>query len=217
MKSRNILIFAVCVLSTGAVAGPSTSPRFEGKAGLIPDKRFETFYTKKMDQAWTVYGINYLYEGNVYPIGPICALENRYRDGSLLQISVPIMQGPRQGRKPPPFKLYFKDNTWEISGPYPQESSLQLNLFKGGKLVDGGELKFTVMSKNSILINGIAGNLAMSLEKSDKLVFVMPGTIKNSTVTLPNTRLALLYFVDCDRAYLDLLEEDDMAEPANRG
>ncbi|MBR0914313.1 hypothetical protein [Bradyrhizobium japonicum] len=209
---REILILSVCLLNTGALAGPSTSPRYEGKAGLIPDKKFETFYTKKVDQAWTVYGINYLVDGNVYPKGPICALENRYGDGSLLQLSVPI----REGRKPPPFKLYFKDNTWEISGPFPQQASLQLNMFKGGKFVDGGELKFTVMSKNSILINGIAGKFGMSLEKSDKLVFVMPGTIRNSTVTLPNTKLALLYFVECDGAYSDLPEEDDMAEPANR-
>lgn len=75
-------------------------------------------------------------------------------------------------------------------------------------------MKFTVISKNNILINGIAGKFGMSLEKSDKQVFVMPGTIRNSTVTLRNTKLALLYFVECEGAYLDPPEEDDMAEPS---
>jgi hypothetical protein len=207
---RNILILAVCILSSGALAGPSTSPRFEGQAGLIPDKKFETFFTRKVDQSWTVYGINYLIDGTVYPAGPICALENRYGDGSLLQISVAI----RTDRKPPTFKIYFKDNTWEISGPYPQVASLQLNMFKEGKFVDGGELKFMIMSKNGIVISGIAGKFGASFEKSDKLVFVMPGTIKNSTVQIPGR--ALLYFDDCHRAYANLPEENDMAEPANR-
>jgi hypothetical protein len=216
MRMRKISVLAACVLSTGALANPSMSPRFEGKAGLIPDKRLETFYTQKMDPSWTVFGIDYFVEGRVYPKGPICALENAYKDGSLFQLSVPVADH-REG-KPPPFKLYFKDNTWEIAGPYPQQAALQLNMFKGKQLVGGGELKFTIMSKNGILINGIAGQFAISLEQANKLVFVMPGTIKNSTVYLPNIRLALNYFVLCQSAYLDLNEDKkgDEAEPSNK-
>jgi hypothetical protein len=210
---RRILSVAACVLSTGALANPSLSPRFSGKAGLLPEKRMETFHTQKMDQSWTVYGIDYLVDGLLYPKGPICALENTYWDGSLFQLSVPIGHGVV--RKPPPFKIYFKDNTWEISGPFPQRSSLQLNMFKDKTFVDGGALKFTIVSKSGILIDGIAGQFGVSLDKSDKIVFVMPGTIKNSTVSLPNTRLALNYFVDCQRAYDDLHGKGDEAEPGN--
>ena len=59
---------------------------------------------------WTrpgrVYGINYLVDGNVYPKSDLCP-----RKPLWVRVSAAAL-GHKDGRKPPPFKLYFKDNTW---------------------------------------------------------------------------------------------------------
>jgi hypothetical protein len=165
---HRILILAACLLSTGALANPS-----------LEKKTFEVFYEKQIDKLSKVYGVEYFAENQVYDQGPTCALQITGLDGSTYQVAF------RVGLPNPPFTIYVKDNSWEIAGPYPKGGALQMNMFWIDNIRGGDQMRFILLTKNSIVIKKIGNKFSELFAKSNRMVFVMPDNIKNAQVIFP--------------------------------
>lgn len=146
----------------------------------------DSFYREKIDDSWSVTGVRYPDSTK----RPACFAENVYKDGSTFQLSIDPGLGV--------VYIWFKDNTWEIKGPFGKQYNLRLNLFNNNEIVIGGEMKFLLLSKNTISILKISPNAFFkALRQANKLVFVMPGTVINSTVAIPHTKAILDSFKTC--------------------
>ncbi len=152
--------------------------------------KIDHFYKKQIDEAWTVYG-------NAYDENQraACFAENRYKDGSIFQLS--INPGTND------LYIWFKDNTWEMkSHSFHKDYPVRLNLFNDDKIIDGGNMTFTVLDKNTIQILHIGQKpFFKTLLNSNKIVFVMPGTVLNATVRMAHTPEVLKAFEGCIREY----------------
>jgi hypothetical protein len=152
----------------------------------VPPAGTNAFYKEKIDENWSVVGVKYPESGK----RPACFAENVYKDGSIFQLSV----DPDVGT----LYIWFKDNSWEIKGPFGKQYNLRLNLFNDKEVIIGGEMKFMLLSKNTISVLKISPNpFFKAFAQSNKVVFVMPGTVTNSTVAIPHTKAILEAFKKC--------------------
>lgn len=172
------------------IAGPSAARPAPEPA---PIGVVESFFKHQIDENYWVYG-------SVYPgqadKPPACFLDNKYVDGSRFQLSIHPVTGQ--------LDVWFRDHSWEIKGPHGANARhrLQLNVFDGKELVDGRPLEFVLWSKNHIKISKIQSAWFLkAFARGNKIVFVMPGTIINSTVeykfakaTLNNLNLCIETF-----------------------
>jgi hypothetical protein len=72
----------------------------------------------------------------------------------------------------------------------------------------GDQMRFTLLTKNSIVIKKIGNKFSKMFAKSNRMVFVMPENIKNAQVILPlNMDLTLKSLVECSHKWEDMNNE----------
>ena len=154
-----------------------------------------TGISTRKTRAW----VGYFADNQIYDQGPMRALQITDLDGSTYQVAF------RVGVPSPPFTIYVKDNSWEIAGPYPKAGALQMNMFW---IRGGDQMRFTLLTKNSIVIKKIGNKFSEMFAKSNRMVFVMPENIKNAQVILPlNMDLTLKSLVECSHKWEDMNNE----------
>lgn len=122
---------------------------------------------------------------------PTCFIENRWRDGSIFQLSLDL--GTNE------MWIYFKNLSWNI-GDAPAEYTGNLTFRKNGRVVDGAPIFYDLVNKNTIVLRNINKELFLkSFSENDLMVFVMPGNISNAELSLLGSATALETLRQCVR------------------
>ena len=161
MKGTLCLVF-MC-MNTGVYAEGALKPR--------------DFFARSVDEVWMVNGVTYPENPDK---NPTCFADRVYNDGSRFQLSKDLANNE--------LYIWFKNNTWEIKGPFGPKTSypVRINIFDSrNQIIGGGDMKFSVLAKNIITLRRMSEKAFLEVFfRGDKLVFVMPGTVPNATVTL---------------------------------
>ena len=131
------------------------------------------FYGKDTDKWWSVTG-----GANPETGQATCYAMANKKDGSFVQIHRSLVDGE--------LWAIVHDTSWEISGE--ETGTLRWNFFGNRQsLVSGGNLKFLVKDKNTILILQIESKtFTNAMWNSRYFTLVMPGDVANLSMSFEN-------------------------------
>lgn len=128
-------------------------------------------------------------------LNPACVSATRWDDGSYINIIQDLKDGE--------LWMEFKNNEWNVEGPYGQDAGQQqltLNMFKG-RSVSSWNVNFLLVNKNTIHIHGLTSKFIEAFAEYDMMRIIPPGTILNAEVRLQNSRAATTLMGECIKAY----------------
>lgn len=135
---------------------------------------------------------------------PACYAEINWRDGSRFQLIRDLSDGE--------LYVFFRNATWNINdsnGTY----DLRANFNRNGS-INGLNLKYTLVNKNTIVIRNINKEQFVPLFSSNsKMTFIMPGTIQNAEFDLTGSSKALSEISKC----IDAARAVDLYPEGNTG
>jgi len=146
----------------------------------------EFFYRNTSGQ-WSVYG----HPGRD-DLNPACIAQTNCSDGSTLMIIQDLADGE--------LYIHLTQNQWNIEGPYPTNSELELNFYKNNRIYLSVGSRFSLTGSNTIVIRGIDHDKFLGpFTESERMVFVIPGNVPNLTVGLRGVRNAFDFTTQCLR------------------
>lgn len=81
---------------------------------------------------------------------------------------------------------------WEIDAPVESTLTGRINLFRGDRQIDGGDVRMTVISKNLIIIPALNKMTTFfTLQRATVLTLIMPHGIRNINIPLAGSAEAL--------------------------
>lgn len=135
---------------------------------------------------------------------PACYAEVNWRDGSKIQFIRDLADGE--------LYIYFQNVSWNILDA-PGKYILRANFHYSNGDVRGLNYHYDLINKNTIVIrNMIKEEFVKLFTSGNRLVFVMPGSIKNAEVDLTGSTKALQEISNCiDKASgIDLYPDGQM-------
>ena len=183
-------------LQAVGTAPSSSTTKEQTKADDVLKHR--DFFARSIDELWMVHGVTYPDNPDR---NPTCFADRVYNDGSRFQLSRDLVKDE--------LYIWFRDNTWEIKEPFGLNTSysVRINIFNSrNQIIGGGDMKFSVLAKNVITLRRMAEKAFLEvLLRGDKLVFVMPGTVPNTTVTFNGAaKMITRTLSDCAKASRDI-------------
>jgi hypothetical protein len=150
----------------------------------------KVFYNKRIDQVWTV-------GGHEYPgtkSHPVCYANATIEDGSGVEIVKDLESDE--------FFIRVQDMNWNLTEGTDDKEKLRLNLYRNGRLVDGGNLNWSILTKNTIAIPSLsAKEITDALWKSTFIRVIMPGDNQNFSTFIGSPHVVLDSMAECIKAY----------------
>lgn len=141
--------------------------------GILPvHAENATFFKKSVpNTGWSVFG-----NKAVDSKDPACWAQVRWKDGSEFQFALNLKQKE--------FRIIIENVNWQIDEEPGQYSGLHVNLYDSkNNIIDGYDFGFYLVDKKTINV-GLNKSFVINFLKASKVIFVMPGNVKNITVTL---------------------------------
>jgi hypothetical protein len=150
----------------------------------------KVFYNKRIDALWTV-------GGHEYPgtkSHPACFANSTLEDGSGLEIVKDLESGE--------FYLRIQNLNWNLTEGTDDKEKLRLNLYRNGKLVGGGSLRWFILTKNTIAIPSMPDKAFLDdLWKTTLIRVIMPGDNQNFSTFIASPHIVINYMAECIEAY----------------
>jgi hypothetical protein len=133
----------------------------------------KVFYNKRIDALWMVGG--HEYPGTTSH--PVCFANATLEDGSGMEIVKDLESD----------ELYLRvqNMNWNLVEGTDDKEKLRLNLYRNSKIVDGGNMSWFILTKNTIGIPALtAKNFTDALWNSTFIRIIMPGDNQNFSTLL---------------------------------
>ena len=120
---------------------------------------------------------------------PACFAQVDWKDGSRFQLTRDLADAE--------LYIFFRNHSWNINDK-PGTYRLRANFTKNNKITGGIDFNYTLVNKNTIVINNINKDTFIPMFTSNSLMtFVMPGSIQNSELDLTGTTKVLAEISRC--------------------
>jgi hypothetical protein len=153
----------------------------------------KVFYNKRIDALWTV-------GGHEYPgtkSHPVCFANSTLEDGSGLEIVKDLESDE--------FFIRIQNMNWNLTEGVDDKEKLRLNLHRNGKLVDGGNMSWLILTKNTIAIPSLsAKQFTESLWKTTFIRVIMPGDNQNFSTFIASPHAVVDSMAECIKAYASM-------------
>ncbi len=146
----------------------------------------QNFYNNK-SRDWTVTGIPQ--KGQLHPV---CSANYFWNDGSEFMFIVDLVDGE--------LYMLFINNQWSIGDETNKLYNFRINVYSDGQ-IRGFNGEYELISKNTIRVRSLKGEMLVLFAEADEFRFVMPGSITNARVVLNGTRGAVEMLKECVKSY----------------
>lgn len=170
------VLLAIVLLSTSASAEQGNDAK--------------VFYYKRIDQLWTVGG--HEYPGTTSH--PACFANATIEDGSGLEI-VKDLESDQ-------FFIRVQNMNWNLTEGVDDKEKLRLNLYRNGKLVEGGNMNWFILTKNTIAIPSLsAKQFTDALWRTTFIRVIMPGDNQNFSTFIASLHVVIDSMAECIKVY----------------
>ena len=150
----------------------------------------KVFYNKRIDSLWMV-------GGHEYPgtkSHPVCFANSTLDDGSGLEIVKDLESDE--------LFIRVQNLNWNLTEGTDDKEKLRLNLYRNGKLVDGGNMGWFILTKNTIAIPSLsAKQFTGALWNTTLIRVIMPGDNQNLSTFIASPHMVLDSLAECIKAF----------------
>lgn len=150
----------------------------------------KVFFNKRIDQLWIV-------GGHEYPgtkSHPVCFANSTLDDGSGMEIVKDLESDE--------FFIRVQNMNWNLTEGIDDKEKLRLNLYRNSKLVDGGNMGWYILTKNTIAIPSLsAKQFTDVLWNTTFIRVIMPGDNQNFSTFIASPHVVLESMAECIKAF----------------
>lgn len=166
----------------------------------------KVFYHKRIDQAWTV-------GGHEYPgtkSHPVCFANATIEDGSGIEMVKDLESDE--------FYIRVQNMNWNLTEGVDDKEKLRLNLYRNSKLIDGGNMNWFILTKNTIGIPSLsAKEFTDAFWKSTFIRVIMPGDNQNFSTLIASPHSVLDSMSECIKAYAPIDKPPSLDAKPDKG
>lgn len=176
MFNLKAIFLPLLLLSTSALAEQSNDAK--------------VFYSKRIDALWTVGGHEYPGTKD----HPECYANSTLEDGSGLEISKDLETDN--------FFIRVQNMNWNLTEGTDDKEKLRLNLYRNNKLVDGGNMSWFILTKNTIAIPALsAKDFSAALWNTTLIRVIMPGDNQNFSTFIASPHVVINALAECIKSF----------------